>query len=162
MGTRALVGLTTSEADEARRKFGPNRVEEARRRPIVALRAKLSGPVPWMLEASLVLEAVLRKWIEAAIIAVLLVLNAVLAFSKEQRAQNALLLLRPRLSVLARVKRDGSWRQVRAEEVVPGDLLHVRMTVVVSCYAFVVAESVRAFSPSPGRTRRDHALHVAA
>ena len=121
------LGLSTAQAAERLRQYGPNRVSEPKRHPALALLGKLSGPVPWMLEASLVLEAVLHKWIEAVIIAVLLVLNAVLAFSQEERAQRALDLLRERLTVVARVRRDQQWTQLRAEEVVPGDVLHVRM-----------------------------------
>ena len=121
------IGLTSAQAASRLGEYGPNQIAEPERHPARALLAKLSGPVPWMLEASLVLEAVLHKWVEAAIIAVLLLLNAVLAFTQEQRAQSALALLRERLTVLARVRRDGRWTQVRAEEVVPGDVLHVRM-----------------------------------
>jgi len=121
------LGLTAAEAALRLRQCGPNRVPEPKRHPALALLGKLSGPVPWMLEASLVLEAVLHKWIEAGIIAVLLILNAVLAFTQEHRAQRALALLRERLTVVARVRRDGQWTQLRAEEVVPGDALHVRM-----------------------------------
>jgi H+-transporting ATPase len=121
------VGLTAAQAAERLQQYGANRVEEPRRHPALAMLSKLSGPVPWMLEASLALEAVLRKWTEAVIIAALLVVNAILAFSQEQRAHDALLLLRRRLTVTARVKRDGRWTQVRAEDVVPGDVLHIRM-----------------------------------
>lgn len=121
------LGLTTAEAAVRLRESGPNRVSEPKRHPARALLRKLSGPVPWMLEASLVLEAVLHKWIEAGIITVLLLLNAVLAFTQEHRAQQALALLRERLTVMARVKRDGQWTQRGAEDVVPGDVLHIRM-----------------------------------
>jgi H+-transporting ATPase len=125
------LGLTAAEAALRLREYGPNRVSEPKRHPALALLRKLSGPVPWMLEASLVLEAVLHKWIEAGIIAVLLVLNAVLAFTQEHRAQRALALLRERLTVVARVRRDRQWTQLRAEDVVPGDVLHVRVGDIV-------------------------------
>ena len=121
------VGLTAAQAAERLQQYGANRVEEPRQHPALAVLSKLSGPVPWMLEASLALEAVLRKWTEAVIIAVLLVLNAILAFSQEQRAHDALLLLRRRLTVTARARRDGRWTQIQAEDVVPDDVLHVRM-----------------------------------
>jgi H+-transporting ATPase len=125
--TSEVHGLTAGEAAERLRQFGRNRVEEVRRHPALALVAKLNGPVPWMLEATFVLELVLRKGVEAGIIGLLLVMNAILAFSQEERAQRALQLLRQRLAVMARVERDGQWTQVRAEDVVPGDMLHVRM-----------------------------------
>jgi H+-transporting ATPase len=125
--TSEALGLTSAQAAERLRQHGPNRVEETRRNPAAALLAKVNGPVPWMLEASLALESVLHKWIEAAIIGLLIVLNAVLAFSQEERAHKALMLLRQRLTVMARACRDGQWTLVRAEQVVPDDVLHVRM-----------------------------------
>src|SRR5512143_1586828 len=69
------LGLTTAQAEERLRENGPNRIEEAKRSPALALLAKLNGPVPWMLEATLVLELVLHKAVEASIIGVLLVVN---------------------------------------------------------------------------------------
>jgi H+-transporting ATPase len=83
------AGLTSAQAAARLRDYGPNRIAEPERHPVRALLAKLNGPVPWMLEASLLLEVFLHNWIEAVIIAVLLVLNAVLAFTQEQRAASA-------------------------------------------------------------------------
>ena len=80
-----------------------------------------------MLEATLLLELVLGKYTQAVIIAVLLVLNAVLSFLQERRASNALQLLRQHLTVQARVLRDGRWQLVLAQDLVPGDVVHVRM-----------------------------------
>ena len=85
------------------------------------------GPVPWMLEAALILEVVQRRWVEAAIVAVLLFFNAALSFFQERRAQSALDLLRQRLKVVARVKRDGAWAALPAEELVPDDVVHVQL-----------------------------------
>jgi H+-transporting ATPase len=126
-GGPGALGLTTAQVAERLREHGPNRIPEPKRHPALALVGKLSGPVPWMLEATLVLETVLHKWIDAGIIGILLVLNAVLALSQEERAHKALLLLRQRLTVTARVKRDARWTRIRAEEVVPDDVIYVRM-----------------------------------
>jgi H+-transporting ATPase len=84
-----------------------------------------------MLEASLVLEIVLHKATEAAIIAALLVVNAILSFTQEHRAQQALALLRSRLTVMTRVRRDGDWALLRAEDIVPGDVVYVRMGDII-------------------------------
>ncbi len=125
--TAETLGLTEAEAAQRLRKQGPNRVSEAKRRPVMAFVAKFSGPVPWMLEATLVLEAALHKWIETAVVFVLIALNAVLSFVQEHRARSALALLRQRLAVMARVVRDGRWTRVDAEGIVPGDVLRLRM-----------------------------------
>jgi H+-transporting ATPase len=120
-------GLSSAEAAQRLRQYGPNTVQEKRLHPGLALLGKFWAPVPWMLEATIVLEVILGKLTEAGVIGALLVFNAVLSFAQEGRAQQALALLKRRLSVQARVMRDGHWRQVAAQELVPGDLIHVRM-----------------------------------
>ncbi len=120
-------GLTTREARERLARYGPNAVAEERPSFILALLGKFWAPVPWMLEATIILELVLGKNPEAGIITLLLVFNAVLSLLQENRAQGALLLLKKRLAVRARVLRDGAWRMLAAEELVPGDYLHLRM-----------------------------------
>lgn len=120
-------GLSSSEAAERLRRYGPNRIAAERRRPLLALLKGFWAPVPWMLEAAVVLELALGKFDEAAAIAALLIFNVILSFSQEQHANRALTLLKQRLLVQARVLRDGSWRQSPAEQLVPGDWVHIRM-----------------------------------
>jgi H+-transporting ATPase len=120
-------GLTSAEATERLRQYGPNTIPEKKRRPILVFLGKFWAPVPWMLEITIVLESVLRKWPEAIIIALLLVFNAVLSLLQEKKAASALALLRGRLALRARVMRDGGWQEVPAQELVPDDLIHVRM-----------------------------------
>ena len=131
-------GLTSSEAAGRLRASGPNAVPEERPRPWVAFAKKFWGPVPWMLEVSLILEAVLGHETQAAIIGLLLVVNAVLSFSQEARAQTALALLRKSVALFARVLRDGSWKRVPAAEVVPGDVLRLRLGDLVPADARIV------------------------
>lgn len=121
------TGLSTARARELLEEVGPNLIPEERPAFWTRLGKKLWAPVPWMLEATVVLEAVLGKWLEAGIIAVVLVFNAALGFVQEGRAQAALRLLRSRLEITARVRRDGEWRLVPAAELVPGDLVHLRV-----------------------------------
>ncbi len=125
--TKPPVGLSSAEAQQRLEQYGPNAVAEERRSPLLAFLSKFWDPVPWMLEAAIILEAILRKKDEAIIIAALLVVNAVLSFLQESRANRALELLRSRLAVRARVRRDGRWQQVPAEALVPGDVIHLRM-----------------------------------
>jgi H+-transporting ATPase len=120
-------GLTSSEAAARLQQYGPNTLPEKRRRPVFLFLRKFWAPVPWMLEVTIILELGLRKWLEAIIIAVLLVFNAVLALLEEKKAEDALALLQRRLALRARVRRDGDWREVPAQDLVPGDLIHLRM-----------------------------------
>ena len=124
-------GLSSAEAARRLRELGPNSVPQEKRRPLRALALKFWAPVPWMLEVAVVLELALGKFDEAAVIAALLVLNAVLAFAQEGRADRALDLLRGRLSARARVLRDGRWQVVPAGELVPGDAIHLRLGDIV-------------------------------
>lgn len=126
-GNVVPTGLTTAEALTRLGQFGHNRVEEEKRHPLLSFVAKFWAPVPWMLEATIVLEIVVHKLEEAAIIGVLLLFNSLLSFVQENQANRALALLRQRLSIQARVLRDGHWQLVPAENLVPGDVIHLRL-----------------------------------
>lgn len=122
----APLGLTREEAERRLRQYGPNAVQEAKPHVFLAIAKKFWAPVPWMLEATVVLELILGKHAEAIIIGSLLVANAGLGFAQENRAQNALALLRQRLPLRARVLREGQWQMLPAEDLVPGDFIHLR------------------------------------
>jgi len=120
-------GLSSEEARRRLLESGPNAVTEKKPHLILSLVGKFSAPVPWMLEATIVLELGLGKFLEAAVIAVLLVFNASLSLFQETRARSALELLQKRLAVRARVLRDAAWGLIPAEELVPGDFVHLQM-----------------------------------
>jgi H+-transporting ATPase len=138
------AGLTGAEAQDRLARYGPNMVAEERPRRMRVLLGKLSGPVPWMLEATVILEAAAGKLVEAVIVAALVVFNGVLGFAQEGRARGALALLRSRLAVRARVCRDGRWQLTDADGLVPGDLVHVRLGDIVPADIAVGGGTVRA------------------
>ncbi|MCL4724915.1 MAG: cation-transporting P-type ATPase, partial [Rhodocyclaceae bacterium] len=121
------AGLTSIEAQRRLREYGPNAVAEERRHPGRDFLAKLWGPVPWMLEVVILLQLFLDKEDEAAIIFALLIVNALLGFIQESRANRALDLLKARLTVMSRARRDGQWQRLPAPQLVPGDMIHLRM-----------------------------------
>ena len=123
----APSGLTTQEADQLLTQYGLNSVAEEREHPLRVLWSKFWAPVPWMLEAAVALEILLRKNVEAGVIAGLLVFNAGLSFMQESHAQRALALLRRRLTIQVRVRRDGAWQRLAAERLVPGDSIYLRV-----------------------------------
>lgn len=125
------IGLTSVEAKKRQERYGPNAVTQMAPRGIQLLLPKFWGIIPWMLEIAIILDLFLARWIEAAVIALLLVSNALIAFFQESRAKEAVALLRKRLSVNARVKRDGQWQVVPAAALVPGDLVHLRVGDIV-------------------------------
>lgn len=120
-------GLSTSEAQARLRIYGPNAIPEERRHPWLVFGRKMWGPVPWMLEASIFLELFLGKYIEAGIITLLLVFNALLSTIEENHSQDALALLRRRLTLYARALRDGIWQTLPARDIVPGDTVHLQL-----------------------------------
>ena len=123
----ALQGLTSREAAKRLQEYGLNTVRQERANPLLAFLRKFWAPVPWMLETTIVLQLLLGKTVEAIIIAILLGFNSVLSFFEEAQSSNALALLRKRLSSQARVLRDGHWQLLAAQELVPGDVIHLRM-----------------------------------
>jgi H+-transporting ATPase len=101
-------------------------------RPLRMALTKFWAPVPWMLEAAVVLQLVLHEYIEAAVIGALLVFNAALGFFQEGRAQATLAALKSRLALTASVLRDGVWKNIPATELVPGDAVKLSVGGVVA------------------------------
>src|SRR5579863_1171935 len=126
------TGLTSGEARSRLEKFGPNAVPDTAMHPLRRALAKFWAPVPWMLEAAIVLEIALGKYVESAIIAVLLAFNAALGFFQEGRAQSTLAALKARLPLNASVLRDNVWATVPAAGLVPGDVVKLTLGAVVA------------------------------
>ncbi len=123
----AKTGLTAAEAQQRLKQFGPNVIPERRVHPLMTLLGKFWGPIPWLLEITIVLQVLLGRDPEALVIALLLGANAGISFVQEGRASRALDLLRKRLTASARVLRDGVWRSESTANLVPGDIVHIRM-----------------------------------
>jgi H+-transporting ATPase len=124
--------LTSDEARRRLEKSGANTTPDTSTHPVRMALEKFWAPVPWMLEAAIVIEFVLGKYVEAAIIALLLVFNAGLGLFQESRAQATLAALKSRLALTASVQRDGAWKTVPAAEVVPGDVVKLSLGAVVA------------------------------
>jgi len=125
-------GLTSEEARCRLEKFGPNAMPDTNVHPLRTAVEKFWAPVPWMLAAAIMLELVLGKYVEAAIIGALLVFNAALGLFQESRAQATLAALKSRLALTASVRRDGVWKTVPAAELVPGDVVKLSLGGVVA------------------------------
>jgi H+-transporting ATPase len=125
-------GLSSEQARQRLEQGGPNAMPDTALHPLRRALEKFWAPVPWMLEGAIVLELVLGKYFEGAIIAALLVFNAALGLVQESRAQATLAALKSRLALNACVRRDGGWKTIPAAEVVPGDLLKLSLGGVVA------------------------------
>jgi len=138
----AATGLTSDEARARLDKDGPNAMPDTSDHPLRNALMKFWAPVPWLLEASIVLELALHKVYEAAIIAVLLIFNAALAYFQESRAQATLASLKSRLALDASVIRDGGWKTIPAAELVCGDLVKLSLGGVVPADVHLTGGSV--------------------
>ena len=131
-GNAGAEGLTSEEARHRLNKFGPNAVPDTSVHPLQMILEKFWAPVPWMLEASVLLELASGKYVEAAIIVLLLVFNAALGLVQESRAQATLAALKERLALNASVRRDGIWKIIPTAGVVPGDILKLSLGAVIA------------------------------
>jgi H+-transporting ATPase len=120
-------GLTGEQARARLGRFGPNEIAEQRKNPVLVLLGYFWAPIPWMIEVALILSLVLRHWPDAAVIGVLLAMNGLVAFAEEHQAANAIAALSQRLAATARVLRGGVWISVPVRELVPGDVIRVRL-----------------------------------
>ena len=120
-------------------QYGPNEIEEKKTNPFLKFLTYFWGPIPWMIEAAVILSAVARSWPDFFIILLLLVANAVVGFWEEHQAGNAIEALKAKLAIKARVKRDGKWINPPARELVPGDVIRVRLGDIVPADARLLA-----------------------
>jgi len=138
----SLTGLTSDEAHTRLERDGPNAMPDTSAHPLRNAVAKFWAPVPWLLEASIVLELVLHKYYEAVVIATLLIFNAALAYFQESRAQATLAALKSRLALNASVQRDGAWKTIPAAELVCGDLVKLSLGSVIAADVHLTGGSV--------------------
>ena len=132
-------GLSEAEAQKRLTQYGPNEIEEKKTNPFLKFLTYFWGPIPWMIEAAVILSAVARHWPDFGIILLLLLANAVVGFWEEREAGNAIAALKAKLAIKARVKRDGKWITPAARELVPGDVIRVRLGDIVPADARLLA-----------------------
>lgn len=127
----SAAGLTTAQAQQRLERHGPNEIAERHRNPVLEFLGYFWAPIPWMIEVALALSVGAQHWTDAAIIGVLLAMNGLVAYFEEHQAANAIAALKQRLASSARVFRDGIWVSVAVRELVPGDVVRVRLGDVV-------------------------------
>jgi H+-transporting ATPase len=136
------LGLTTQEALLRLKQGGSNAIVDVTTHPVKRALGKLWAPVPWMLEAAILLQIGLGDYVEGGVVALLLIFNAALGFFQEGRAQATLDALRSRLALVAAVQRDGAWTTVPASTLVPGDLVKLSLGSVVAADVRLTTGSV--------------------
>ena len=124
-------GLSEEQVRERLDRLGYNEIEEHEEPLWHRLFRRFWGPIPWMIEAAAMLSAAVQKWEDFAIITVMLLVNAGLDFLQEHRALNALKALKQSLSKEALARRDGEFTVVPVRELVPGDIVKLRIGNVI-------------------------------
>ncbi len=124
-------GLDSGEVARRLNEYGYNELIEEKASPISKFLSYFWGPIPWMIEAAAILSAAVRHWADFVIVCILLAMNAVVGFWEEYQAGNAIEALKSHLALMARVKRDGKWSQIPSRELVPGDIVRLRIGDIV-------------------------------
>ena len=137
-----VSGLSSDEARSRLQQFGPNSIPDTSVHPIRSALRKFWAPVPWMLEIVIVVELGLHEYVEALVIAVLLIFNAALSFFREGHAQATLTALKSRLALTASARRDGAWSGIPAADLVVGDIVKLSLGGVVPADVHVLEGSV--------------------
>lgn len=122
-----IDGLTTADAQKRLSDTGYNELTEVETSVVLKFLSYFWGPIPWMIEIAAILSAAVQHWADFGIILTLLIVNAVVGFWEEFQAGNAIAALKSKLALGARVKRDGKWQPLPARELVPGDLIRIRL-----------------------------------
>ncbi|HTX21198.1 MAG TPA: plasma-membrane proton-efflux P-type ATPase [Candidatus Aquilonibacter sp.] len=124
-------GLDSAEAKKRLEQHGPNALEEKTESALLKFFSYFWGPIPWMIEAAAILSSVLQHWADLIIISALLVFNAIVGFWQEHQAANAVAALRKQLALKARAKRDGQWAEIDSVNLVPGDIVRLRLGDII-------------------------------
>jgi len=124
-------GLSQAEAVKRLAADGPNEIPEKKTSALLKFLSYFWGPIPWMIEAAVILSGVVRHWPDFFIILILLVANATIGFWEERQAGDAIEALKAKLAIKARVKRDGKWVTPAARDLVAGDVIRLRLGDIV-------------------------------
>jgi H+-transporting ATPase len=132
-------GLSQAEAQARLSQYGPNAIVEKEQSLLARIAGYFMGPIAYMIEAAALVSAILGHWQDFIIIIALLVFNAVLDLWQDMKASNALAALKKGLAPEATVLRDGKWSTVDASTLVPGDIVKIRLGMIIPADLRMVA-----------------------
>lgn len=126
-GSDQARGLTSEEAKSRSKQFGFNEIKETHKNSLFIFLKKFWGLSAWMIEVIAVLSFCLHKLADFYVAAGLLFINAVIGFLQERRAAQVVKMLQSKLQIQTRALRNGTWGDLPARELVPGDIVRLRM-----------------------------------
>ena len=136
-----LNGLSTKEVTEKLSKFGYNELEAKGESWASRLFRRFWGPIPWIIETAAGLSYYTHRYEDLVIILILLFVNAFVDFYQESKALNAIATLKNKLAHYALVFRDATWRQVESRELVPGDVIKLKIGDIVPADVTLLSSS---------------------
>lgn len=131
LSTNEENGLSDKEVSKRQKEYGLNTIEEKEKNPILDFLSHFWGPIPWMLEVAVILSAIAQRWEDLAVIFTMLIINGVVGFWHEHKAESAIEALKEKLAPEADVIRDGDHKNVPSKNLVPGDIVIIKMGNVV-------------------------------
>jgi len=131
LSTDSEKGLTSEDAKKRLLEYGQNSIEEKKESIFKKIFSFFWGPIPWMIEIAAILSGLLERWPDFILIVALLLINAALGFFHEYKADNAVSALKKTLALKAFTLRDGNWSEISASELVPGDIISIKLGNVI-------------------------------
>ncbi len=117
-------GLVSDEATKRQSQYGPNQLDEKPgRSPIALFFDQFKDFIIWVLIVAALVSGFLQEWVDALAIICIVIINAILGFIQEFRAEKSLAALKKMSSPNSKVIRDGQQQIIPSEEIVPGDLI---------------------------------------
>jgi len=124
-------GLGEEEINNLLQKYGPNDIPEKKVSKLRKIFGYFWGPIPWMIEIAVILSLITGRYDDFWVILFLLCFNAIIGFWQENKADNAIELLKKKLAPTATVKRNGKWEEIAGSGIVPGDIVRVRIGEII-------------------------------
>ncbi|MGB9736443.1 MAG: plasma-membrane proton-efflux P-type ATPase [bacterium] len=138
----SLEGLKEAEASERLKSFGYNEITEKKQNPFIGFISRYWGPMPWLLELAMVLSFLLDRPLEGIIILILLTINATIGYIHSRNSQRAVELLKSKLAVKAKVIREGKTALINARELVPGDIILIKLGDIIPADAKIIGDAI--------------------
>lgn len=124
-------GLSSEDAFKRLKIYGYNEIEENEQNHLKKFFSYFWGPIPWMIEFALILSLLIQHWPEFTVILILLLINGLVGFWQEDKADNAIELLKEKLAYNAQLLRDGKWTKITSKNIVPGDITKINLGDIV-------------------------------
>jgi len=132
LNTDIKTGLTAAQVEERRRKCGWNELVTEKENLFLKFLGYFQGPILYVMELAVLLAAGLRDWIDFGVIIGILMLNATVGWYQEKQAADVVASLKGDIAMKAEVMRDGTIQEIKARELVPGDILILEEGAVVA------------------------------